>query len=104
MNMEMPIRKRSIPVGENGRMNLPADIRRKLGMIGAGKITIEEYEDRIEIVGVEQRLARIRERMRPYMQPGVSWADELIAERRAEAAREDAEEAEEAARRQRMHG
>ena len=58
----------------------------------------------IEIVSVEQSLARIRERMKPYMQPGVSWADELIAERRAEAAREDAEEAEDAARRHRLRG
>jgi AbrB family looped-hinge helix DNA binding protein len=92
MNAETPLRRRRIPVGENGRMNLPADLRRRLGMKGAGEITIEEYADRIELVSLEQRLARIRERMAPYVQPGVSWVDELIADRRAEVAREEAEE------------
>jgi AbrB family looped-hinge helix DNA binding protein len=97
MNAETPLRARvtrrySIPVGENGRMNLPADLRRRLGMKGAGKITIEEYEDRVELVSLEQRLARIDAIMAPYREPGVSWADELIADRRAEQAKEDAED------------
>ncbi len=92
MNAETPLRRRRIPVGENGRMNLPADLRRRLGMKGAGEVTIEEYADRIELVSLEQRLARIDEMMKPFREPGVSWVDELIAERRAEAAREAKEE------------
>lgn len=88
MKLETPIRKRSIPVGENGRMNLPADLRRKLGIAGAGRITIEEYQDRIEIVSLEQRLARIDTIMDRYRRSGVSMVDELIADRRAEVAKE----------------
>lgn len=99
MNAETPLRRRRIPVGENGRMNLPADLRRRLGMKGAGEVTIEEYADRIEIVSLEQRLARIDAIMKPYREPCVSWVDELIAERRAEAAKEEQEEREAAQRR-----
>lgn len=96
MNAEIPLRRkvlrrRSISVGENGRMNLPADLRRRLGITGAGKITIEEYEDRVEIVSLQQRLARVHELMKPHLRPGHSMSEELIRERRAEAAKEEAE-------------
>lgn len=93
MNMQTPIRRRTIPVGENGRMNLPADIRRKLGLKGASTITIEEYEDHIEISSFEKRLARIRELMKPLIVPGKLVSEELIQERRAENAKDEAETA-----------
>jgi AbrB family looped-hinge helix DNA binding protein len=96
MNAETPLRdgilrRHSIRVGENGRMNLPAELRRRLGMTGAGKIMIEEYADRVEIVSLEQRLARVHALMKPYLRPGDSMSEELIRERRAEAAKEEAE-------------
>ena len=37
---------------------------------------------------IRERIRRVQEMMRPYIIPGVSIVDELIAERRAEAARE----------------
>ena len=86
--MNKPLSRRSIPVAENGRMNLPADVRRRLGMKGAGRITIEEFEDHFEIRSFEQRMKLVRTLMEPYLQPGRSMVDELIAERRAENARE----------------
>ena len=89
--MNKPLSRRSIPVAENGRMNLPADVRRRLGMKGAGRITIEEFEDHFEIRSFEQRMKQVRELMEPYLEPGRLWSEELIAERRAEQAREDAD-------------
>lgn len=89
--MNKPLSRRSIPVAKNGRMNLPADIRRRLGMKGSGRITIEEYEDHFEIRSFEQRMKLVRELMEPYLQPGRSMVDELIQDRRAEAARFNAE-------------
>ena len=86
--MNKPLNRRSIPVAENGRMNLPADVRRRMGLNGAGRITIEEYEDRIEIRSFEQRMKRVAEIMKPYL-GGPSMVDELIRERREEAAREE---------------
>ena len=90
--MNKPLSRKSIPVADNGRMNLPAEIRRKLGLKGAGRITIEEFEDSFEIRSFEQRIRRVHEIMEPYLRPGERWSDELIAERRAEAAKEEAEE------------
>ena len=96
MNDQTPLRagvvkSYSIPVGENGRMNLPAELRRRLGLSGAGKITLEEYADRIEIVSFQQRLQRVRELMQPFLRPGQSMSEELIRERRAEATKDAAE-------------
>ncbi len=89
--MNNSFNRRSIPVAENGRMNLPADIRRRLGLKGAGRITIEEFEDHLEIRSFEQRMKRVQELMKPYLQPGRSVVDELIAERRAENARDESD-------------
>jgi len=89
--MNKPLSRRSIPVAENGRMNLPAEIRRRLGMKGSGRITIEEYEDHFEIRSFDQRMKQVRELMAPYLQPGRLWSEELIAERHAESAREESE-------------
>ena len=86
--MNKPLNLRSIPVAENGRMNLPADVRRRMGLKGAGRITIEEFEDRIEIRSFEQRMKRVAEIMKPYL-GGPSMVDGLIRERREEAAREE---------------
>lgn len=96
MNAQTPLRagvvkSYSIPVGENGRMNLPAELRRRLGLSGAGKITLEEYADRIEIVSFQQRLQRVRELMQPFLRPGQSMSEDLIRERRAEATKDAAE-------------
>ena len=88
--MNKPLIRKSIPVADNGRMNLPAEIRRKLGLKGAGRITIEEVDDHFEFRSFEQRMKRVHEIMEPYLRPGEHWSDELIAERRAEAAKEQA--------------
>lgn len=95
MNAERPLRpaikRYVVPVAENGRMNLPAELRRALGMKGGETITIEQTEDGIEIVSKAQRLARAREIARPYLQPGRSMSEELVRERRAEVEKEEAE-------------
>ena len=72
-------------------MNLPADVRRRLGIKDGGRITIEEFEDHFAIRSFEQRMKRIDEIMKPYRRTGERWSDELIAQRRAEAAKEAAE-------------
>lgn len=90
----------AVPVAANGRMNLPADIRRALGIEGAGKVFLERDGDTVQIITFAQRLARIDAMMKPYIKPGQRLSDELIAERRAENAKEEAEH-EEWKRRQR---
>jgi AbrB family looped-hinge helix DNA binding protein len=83
---------RSVAIGENGRMNLPADMRRKLGLSGADKVFVEQDDDGVvTITSWPQRLARIRATMAPYIKPGDSVVDEFIADRRSENAKDEAE-------------
>lgn len=76
-----------VPVGPQGRLVIPADIRRKLG-ISPGDVLIAMVEDgRLVLEKRETVLQRLRQRF-AHIPPGVSLADELISERRAEAGRE----------------
>jgi AbrB family looped-hinge helix DNA binding protein len=87
--MSAPLR-RTVQVGENGRMNLPAEMRRLLGLNGPGRVILTQDEDGIRITTAEQALRRVRDLAAPFRRGG-SVVDEFIAERRAEAAREEAE-------------
>ena len=78
---------RVIPVSDNGRMNLPADIRRRLGIKGRGQVIVEETPDGLRLTSHAERIARIREIMKPYL-GGPSMVEELIRERREEAAKD----------------
>ena len=72
-----------IPVADNGRMNLPADVRRKLGLQAGGKVALEETKSGYRLIGPAERAARIKKLMQPYL-AGKSMADELIKERHKE--------------------
>ena len=75
---------RAVPVGANGRMNLPADVRRALGLEGAGKVFFEQDSEGVRIMTFAQRLERARGRLKPFVKTGERISDELIRERRAE--------------------
>lgn len=88
MAMPEPTR-RMVQVAENGRMNLPADMRRVLGLNGPGRVILTQDEDGIRITTADQALKRIRALAAPFAQGRASVVDEFLEERRAEAARED---------------
>jgi antitoxin PrlF len=71
-----------------GRLQVPADIRRALGLSDGDPVTMEVVDGELRVRPLRETLARIRARLRPYLPAGVSLADELIADRRAEADRE----------------
>jgi AbrB family looped-hinge helix DNA binding protein len=89
--MSEPIR-RTVQVAENGRMNLPADMRRGLGLNGPGRVILTQDEDGIRITTADQAIRRIRALAAPFAQGQASVVDEFLAERRAEAAREEDED------------
>lgn len=72
-------------------MNLPADMRRELGLTGSGRVILTQDEDGIHITTADQNLRRIRALAAPYAHGRGSVVDEFIAEKRAEAAREEGE-------------
>ena len=74
-------------VGPQGRVVIPAHIRRALG-INAGEILFARIKDgQLVLEKREQILARLQDTFTRASQ-GVSLVDELLAERREEALRE----------------
>lgn len=84
-------KKRTIPISESGRMNLPADMRRALGLSGPGYLVVTLVDDEIRITTTQHALKRVRELASPYKPSSGLASDQLIAERRSEAAHEDDE-------------
>ena len=82
-------------IGEKGRIVIPADMREKLGIKPGDIVEISMGEHELRIKSFPQRLLEIQQRMAKYATTGKLWSDELIADRREEARREE-EEAERA--------
>jgi AbrB family looped-hinge helix DNA binding protein len=80
-----------VRVDPQGRMVIPASVRARMGLDQGGEVTMELDEDSLRLRSHHQALRRIQELVRQYVPADVSLADELIAERRAEAARENEE-------------
>ena len=78
----------AVAVGPQGRLVIPAEIRRQL-KIAPGDVLVAVVEgERLVLEKRDALLQRIRRRF-AHIPAGVSLADELIAERRAESRRED---------------
>lgn len=71
-----------------GRLQIPADVRKLLDLKDGDSVTMEVIDGELHVRPWRETLARVRQTLRKYVPPGVSLADELIAERRAEAAKE----------------
>jgi AbrB family looped-hinge helix DNA binding protein len=82
-----------VKISENGRVLIPAEVRKQLGLVAGGRLALEVRDGAIVLETQALRVKRVQDAMRPYIVPGRSVVDELIAERRAENAREEAETA-----------
>ncbi len=78
-------------VNQNGRVVIPASYRKALGIKAGDEVILRMEDDELRITTMKRRLERARRHVRKYVKPGVSLADELIAERREAAKRELAE-------------
>jgi AbrB family looped-hinge helix DNA binding protein len=76
----------------NGRIVIPAAIREELGFTPGETLLMEVEEGALRIESYPARIRRIQQEFAKYVKPGVLASDELIAERREEARREDEEE------------
>jgi len=86
--MNDPLASTKVPVGPQGRLVIPSEIRRQLG-IAPGDVLIAIVEDeRLVLEKREAVIQRLRRRF-AHIPAGVSLADELISERRSESKRED---------------
>ena len=75
----------------NGRILIPAEQRRALGLRPGDRVAIQVKDGEALIFSQTQGIKKAQELVAKYIPPGRSLSDELIAERRAEAAREERE-------------
>lgn len=75
-------------LAEGGRVVIPAELRKELGLCVGDTLLILVEDGELHIFTPRQGIKRAQEIVRRYVPEGTSLVDELIAERRAEAARE----------------
>ena len=75
-------------VDRHGRVVIPVEYRRALGLREGDAVVIQLDDGALRILTRAQAIRRAQEIVAKYVSPGRSLVDELIAERRAEAARE----------------
>jgi AbrB family looped-hinge helix DNA binding protein len=78
-------------IGPQGRVVIPAELRRELGIEPGETLMAHVEPGRLVLERRGEILSRLRSELRAATQPGTSMVDELLAERRREARREAAE-------------
>lgn len=73
----------SLRLGRQGRLVIPADLRRKLGLNDGDELVARDEDGRLVIEPRSAVLTRIRRRLQA-LPPEVSLVDDLLAERRSE--------------------
>ena len=80
-------------VADDGRVVIPAPLRKELGLAAGSEVVIERDGGGVRVRSYAQALADVQDYCRGLVTSGEGGVDGLIAGRRAEAAREDAEAA-----------
>jgi AbrB family looped-hinge helix DNA binding protein len=75
-------------VNENGRLVIPAAIRKALGINPGDVVVLRVEDDELRITTMKKRIEQAQRVIRKYVKPGVSLVDELLADRRREAKNE----------------
>ena len=78
----------TIRIAEGGRIVIPAEVRAKLGFDVGTDIVLSMEEDRATLMTHKAAIKRAQARLAKYIPPGISLSEELLADRREEAARE----------------
>lgn len=73
---------------EGGKLVIPAAFRREMGIKPGDTLIVEMDEGELRVRSLPSAIQRVQARMRELNPEGRSLVEELIAERRAEAARE----------------
>lgn len=82
---------RHVRIAPGGRVVIPAEFRKALGVSVGDDLVMRLEDGELRLRSRDAAIRRAQEIVRKYVPDGVSLADELIAERREEAAREQQE-------------
>jgi AbrB family looped-hinge helix DNA binding protein len=77
-----------VTLNENGRIVIPAAMRKALKVKPGDELLLHMEDGDIRVTTHARRIRKAQELVRRYVPEGVSLADELIAERREAAKRE----------------
>lgn len=75
----------STMVTDGGRIVIPAEFRRRMGIEIGDKVTVIQMEGELRIITQKEALRRIQQKTRKLAGDKRSLVDEFIAERREEA-------------------
>jgi AbrB family looped-hinge helix DNA binding protein len=78
----------SVKLGEGGRIVIPADYRKALGIDVGDELTLHLDNGRMVLLTRKQAIAYVQEQLAKYTTGDVHPSEELIAERRKEAENE----------------
>lgn len=88
---ETPPQSTHVELGAGGRIVIPVAIREAMGVKEGDRLVARFEDGELRLMSKQLALQRARELVRKFVPQGVSLVDELIADRRREAAQEMAE-------------
>ncbi len=84
----------TVKVDSSGRVVIPDEVRAALGIPDGGELLLTVEDGELRASTRLAALRRIQREVKAYVPPGTSVVDEVLAEKRAEVAREEAKEEE----------
>ncbi|KMO44966.1 AbrB family transcriptional regulator [Methylobacterium tarhaniae] len=79
---------RSTKIVDGGKLIIPASFRREMGIQIGDTVVMEMVDGELRVRSRDAAIIEIQRLVRSLVPDGVSLSDELIADRRAEAAKE----------------
>ncbi len=76
-------------ISETGKLNLPAQLRRQLGLERGGPVLVRLVDGELRIRTVQEAMRRLQQDARRIFGAGADSVDRFLADRREEAGRED---------------
>ncbi len=77
-----------VRIYRGGRLVIPANFRKALGIENGDEIVLHLEEDSIRLISLQEAVHQAQNRVKKYVPSTISLSDELIAERREEAKHE----------------
>lgn len=77
-----------VRIDRGGRLVIPANFRKALGIENGDEIVLHLEEDSIRLISLQEAVHQAQNRVKKYVPSTISLSDELIAERREEAKHE----------------
>ncbi|QEK39892.1 AbrB/MazE/SpoVT family DNA-binding domain-containing protein [Candidatus Sneabacter namystus] len=78
------MKTKMVRIDKNGRMALPAKMRKQLNIVSGGNVTVEMKKDKIIISGPDTALEAARRLFNSNRKPDGSGVAKLLADRRKE--------------------